>query len=72
MPPAPASTPTNDVDMFVLGYPYSLSKRPAFHTQAAHIKNKGSARFAAPGGPPGLIAVGSSSSGFEAGIRHSF
>ena len=69
---ANASIDANDATMLAIGYQYSLSKRTALYTQYAHISNKGTARFAAPGGPAGLIDAGSSSSGFEAGIRSSF
>lgn len=69
---AGASIDANDASMFALGYQYSLSKRTALYAQAAHIDNKGAANFAVPGGPPGAIAPGSNSSGYEAGVRHSF
>lgn len=66
------SIDANDANMVAIGYQYSLSKRTALYTQYAHIANKGTARFAVPGGPAGVIDAGSGSSGFEAGIRHSF
>ena len=69
---AGASIDANDAGMIALGYQYSFSKRTALYAQAARITNKGVARFAVPGGPSGLIAAGSSSSGYEAGLRTSF
>ena len=69
---AGTSIDANDANMYALGYQYSFSKRTALYAQAARITNKGIARFAVPGGPSGLIAAGSGSTGYEAGIRHSF
>ena len=69
---AGASIDANDANQYALGYQYSLSKRTALYTQIARVSNKGTARFAVPGGPTGLIAAGSSSTGFDAGMRFSF
>ncbi len=69
---AGVSIDANDANMYALGYQYSLSKRTALYTQVARIGNKGTARFAVPGGPAGLIAAGSGSTGFDAGMRFSF
>lgn len=61
----------NDAAQIGLGYVHNLSKRTALYTTASRIGNKGAATFAVPGGPSGL-AGGGNSTGFEAGLRHSF
>jgi predicted porin len=61
----------NDATQFGLGYVHNLSKRTALYATAARIDNKGAATFVVPGGPAG-IAGGKTSSGFEAGVRHTF
>lgn len=61
----------NDSSQIGLGYVYNLSRRTALYTSAVRIDNKGAATFVVPGGTPGLGA-GRSSSGYEAGVRHSF
>ena len=67
---AGASISANDASQFALGADYLLSKRTALYASAARLSNKGAARFAIPIFTP--VAPGSSSSGYEAGIRHSF
>ena len=67
-----ASIDGDDAQMYTIGYEYSFSKRTALYGQVAHISNKGNARFVVPGGPVGLVAAGTSSTGSEIGIRHSF
>jgi predicted porin len=61
----------NDAAQIGLGYVHSLSKRTALYATASRIGNKGAATYAVPGGPSGL-AGGGNSTGFEAGLRHSF
>lgn len=61
----------NDASQIGLGYVHNLSKRTALYTTASRISNKGVATFAVPGGPAGL-AGGRDSTGFEAGLRHTF
>lgn len=61
----------NDASQIGLGYVHSLSKRTAVYTTASRISNKGAATFAVPGGPAGL-GGGRDSTGFDAGLRHTF
>ena len=61
----------NDASQFAVGTDYLLSMRTALYKSAARLSNNGAARFAIPGGP-GVAAAGSSSTGFDLGIRHSF
>ena len=68
---AGVSIDDNDANSVALGYVYNLSKRSVVYTTVAHISNKGKATYAVPGGPAG-IAGGSSSTGYEFGIRHTF
>jgi predicted porin len=60
-----------DATQLGLGYVYNLSKRTALYATASRISNKGAAIFSVPGGSTGLKA-GGTSSGYEAGLRHSF
>jgi len=62
---------TADAEQYAVGFVYDLSKRTALYATASRIENKGAATFAIPGGPAGL-AGGGSSTGYEAGVRHSF
>lgn len=61
----------NDATQIGLGYVHALSKRTALYATGARIANKGAAAFVIPGGASGL-AGGGSSTGFEAGVRHTF
>lgn len=61
----------NDASQIGVGYVHHLSKRSALYATAARIGNKGAAAYAVPGGAAGL-AGGGSSTGFEAGLRHTF
>lgn len=61
----------NDATQVGLGYVHSLSKRTVLYATLARIDNKGAATFVVPGGPTG-IAGGRTSTGYEAGLRHSF
>ena len=69
---AGASIGANDVQQFAIGADYLLSKRTALYASVAHLNNQGAARFAIPGGPGAAVAAGSSSSGYDLGLRHSF
>ncbi len=61
----------NDATQLGLGYVHSLSKRTALYATYSRIDNKGAATFVVPGGPSGL-AGGANSTGYEAGLRHTF
>lgn len=61
----------NEAAQIGVGYVHNLSKRTALYTSASRIDNEGALTAAVPGGPAGL-AAGRSSTGFEAGVRHSF
>ncbi len=60
----------NDATQLGLGYVYSLSKRSALYATAARISNDGRGNFVIPGGP--TLTAGGTSTGYEAGLRHSF
>lgn len=59
----------NDASHWGLGYVYNFSRRTAFYATAARVSNDAGARYVIEGtaGP-----AGSSSRGYEAGIRHRF
>lgn len=65
------SIDANGASQIGLGYVHPLSKRTVLYASAARIDNKGAAAYAIPGGAAGL-AGGGSSTGYEAGLRHSF
>jgi len=60
----------DDATLVAVGYVYNLSKRTALYTTASRINNKGAQKFAV--GTTPAIAAGQKSTGFEAGLRHSF
>lgn len=60
----------NDAKQFALGYVYSLSKRTALYATAATIDNDGGAKYVVDANPP--LPAGGRSTGYEAGVRHSF
>lgn len=66
-----ATIDANDATQYGLGYVHSLSKRTALYGTFARIGNKGAATFVVPGGAAG-IAGGKASTGYEAGLRHTF
>ena len=68
---ANARIDANDASQFAVGADYLLSKWTALYTSATRLSNTGAARLAIPGGP-GVAAAGSSFTGFDLGIRHSF
>lgn len=61
----------NRADQIGLGYVYHLSKRSALYGTYARIANDGALAYVIPGGAAGM-AAGGTSTGVEAGIRHSF
>lgn len=68
---AGASIAADDAQRFAVGYVHNLSKRTAVYVNAGHVSNKGRATFAISGGRAGN-APGTSSSGYEVGLRHHF
>lgn len=68
---AGARIDADDAQRFAVGYVHNLSKRTAVYVNAGHVSNKGRATFAISGGPAGN-APGTSSSGYEVGLRHHF
>lgn len=60
----------NDATQLGLGYVYNLSKRSALYATYARLDNDGLANFVIPGGP--TLVAGRKSTGYEAGLRHSF
>jgi predicted porin len=59
----------SDANQIAVGYVYNLSKRTALYGTGSRIKNKGAANYTVGG--PGS-AAGGTSTGVEAGLRHSF
>lgn len=68
---ANVSVDGDDVNALGLGYVHNLSKRTAVYGTTMFVSNKGNAKFVVPGGASG-IAGGSSSRGYEVGLRHNF
>jgi predicted porin len=56
--------------LFAVGDVHSLSKRTSLYTTLSQVNNSDTGRFLIPGGS--AITPGQDSSGFEAGIYHSF
>ena len=50
---------------------YNASKRTALYATYAYIKNEGGAKYVVDSNPA-LLLGGGKSTGYEAGIRHSF
>ena len=65
------SISANDATQLGLGYVHNLPKRTAVYATSSRIANTGAATFVVPGGPAGLLG-GGSSTGYEAGVRHTF
>ena len=61
----------NDATQLGVGYVHNLSRRTALYATVSRIDNKGAATFVVPGGPAG-IGGGRHSTGYEAGLRHTF
>lgn len=55
-----------------LGYVHNLSKRTALYTTYARVRNSNGATSSAVPGAVAGPAAGSSSSGWDLGVRHSF
>jgi predicted porin len=66
-----ADVSDNDAYQLGLGYVHNLSKRTALYGTYSRISNSGDATFVVPGGNSPMTA-GGTSSGFEAGLRHTF
>lgn len=64
-----AGTDANDARQVAIGYVHNLSTRTALYASASHLRNGGAAAFNA-GMPPGV--AGSTSKGYEVGVRHAF
>ncbi len=62
-----ASNPT--AGKWAVGYVHNLSKRTALYTTFAHVTNKGTSAQALAGS---VTAAGTSSNGYEFGVRHNF
>jgi len=65
------SIAANDGRQLGLGYVVNLSRRSALYATVSRITNDGAATFVVPGGAAGL-AGGKASTGYEAGMRHTF
>ncbi|HSW19111.1 MAG TPA: porin [Ramlibacter sp.] len=65
-----AGTDANDARQLAVGYVHNLSIRTALYATASHVRNSGAAAFAV-GTPPAGVP-GSTSRGYEVGVRHSF
>jgi predicted porin len=65
-----AGTPKSN--KWALGYVHNLSKRTAVYATYARVKNSGGAAQSVFPGAAGNPSAGSSSSGYDFGIRHSF
>jgi predicted porin len=61
----------DDASQFALSYLYNLSKRTALYATGARLSNKGASKLILATGAAGM-KPGETSTGFEAGIRHSF
>lgn len=68
--PAGIDTSGDDAHQLAIGYVYELSKRTALYGTAARVTNKGRAAYLTATLPN--TQSGQDSTGFEAGIRHSF
>lgn len=65
------SIDSNDARQLGLGYVHNLSRRTVLYTTWSRIDNRGAATYIVPGGPAG-ISGGQQSTGYEAGLRHTF
>ncbi len=66
-----ANIGANDAQQLALGAVYNLSKRTGLYATYSRVSNDGAATFVVPGGPA-FTAAGTSSTGYEVGLRHSF
>lgn len=62
----------NDAASLTLGVEYHLSKRTLVYGTAAHLRNKGAAKFTVAGAPITSVTPGARSRGYEIGVRTSF
>ncbi|MGS0756671.1 porin [Roseateles sp. GG27B] len=67
-----AGTDANDANLLAVGGVYFLSKRTQVYATAAKITNKNGASYAVSSTPAGSLAMGSTSTGLDFGLRHSF
>jgi predicted porin len=69
-----AGADNDDASQIAVGYVYNLSPRTALYGTFARISNKGASNFAVAGGSSiaALPTAGGKSTGYEAGLRHSF
>jgi predicted porin len=69
-----ANEANDDASQIAIGYVYNLSPRTAVYGTFASISNKGQSNFAVAGGSSiaALPTAGGKSTGYEAGVRHSF
>ena len=65
------SIDSNDARQLGLGYVHNLSRRTVLYTTWSRIDNRGAAIYVVPGGPAGIVG-GQKSTGYEAGLRHTF
>ncbi|MBC7484988.1 MAG: porin [Rhizobacter sp.] len=61
----------DDASQFAMSYLYNFSKRTALYATGARLSNKGASKLILATGASGM-KPGETSTGFEAGIRHSF
>lgn len=66
------ATNSDDASQIAVGYVYNLSKRTALYGTVSRIKNKGAATFTVAGAPAATAGAQNTSTGVEAGIKHSF
>lgn len=65
-----AGTDANDARQIAVGYVHNFSQRTAAYGTVSHLRNSGAAAFAVSTPPAGV--AGSTSKGYEIGIRHVF
>lgn len=65
-----AGTDANDARQFAIGYVHNLSMRTALYATASHLRSGGVAAFSVATPPAGV--AGSTSRGYEVGVRHQF
>lgn len=70
-----AAAGNDDANHWAIGYVYPMSKRTSVYGTYARISNKNGANFSVAGttsATAAAVTAGGTSSGFQAGIRHSF
>ena len=63
---------TPKTNKYALGYVHNLSKRTALYATYARVRNSGGAAQSVQPGAAGNPSAGSSSNGYDFGVRHSF